>query len=181
MQRDERDALIEAHVGLVPRLVRRRFPMRYSVFGVNFDDLCGAGYLALVEAAESYQPERGIPFRHWANVKVHVAIQDVFRSLHGRQDRGQARDFIGGDGVPERGVRMLIEDAIEQREQASLVRACLPALSGRRRSVVRGVLANQDRHEVCAALGITTYCYQEARSAAVHGIRKALASRCVAT
>ena len=77
--RSERDALILHHRALVDRLVRdarRRLPGHVST-----DDLTSAGLLALVSAARSYEPDRGVPFAGFAATRIRGAILDELRGL----------------------------------------------------------------------------------------------------
>ena len=75
----ERDELIEANIALVGHMVREllaRVPSH-----VNRDDLTSAGLAALVTAAGSYQPSRGIPFPRFAATRIRGALLDELRSL----------------------------------------------------------------------------------------------------
>lgn len=47
---------------------------------VEVDDLASHGREALVAAARSYDPDRGVPFRKWANLRVRGAMIDGIRS-----------------------------------------------------------------------------------------------------
>lgn len=62
-------------VDILAKQLRRQFGAHVSV-----DDLAGAGREALVVAARSFDPERGVPFRRWANLRVRGAMIDAVRS-----------------------------------------------------------------------------------------------------
>lgn len=47
---------------------------------VDVDDLASHGREALVAAARSFDPDRGVPFRKWANLRVRGAMIDGVRS-----------------------------------------------------------------------------------------------------
>jgi RNA polymerase sigma factor for flagellar operon FliA len=47
---------------------------------VDFDDLRSAGREGLLAAARSFDPERGVPFRRWANLRIRGAMMDGVRS-----------------------------------------------------------------------------------------------------
>lgn len=56
--------------------------------GVTVDDLCQAGYLALVDAVNSFDPEKGTKFIGWLAVWLRMA----FNSAMGRGSERQRRD-----------------------------------------------------------------------------------------
>jgi RNA polymerase sigma factor FliA len=62
-------------VDILARQLRRQFGSYVAV-----EDLAGAGREALVVAARSFDPERGVPFRRWANLRVRGAMIDAVRS-----------------------------------------------------------------------------------------------------
>jgi RNA polymerase sigma factor FliA len=51
-------------VDLLARQLRRQFGPR-----VSYDDLGSQGREALLAAARSFDPDRGVPFRRWANLR----------------------------------------------------------------------------------------------------------------
>jgi len=55
------DRLLQSHLRLVRSLARR-----YEGYGVSSEDLLGEGYLALVEAARRFDPDRGARFATYA-------------------------------------------------------------------------------------------------------------------
>ncbi len=85
MNRAQRDSLAMDHLKLVPLVVhalRRSLPPSHS-----FEDLCGMGALALVKAAEQYDPQRNRSssnsyFAH----KIRFGILDQLREIeHNRR------------------------------------------------------------------------------------------------
>ena len=75
----ELEDLIRAHVPLVGHLVRE---MLSRVPGhINRDDLTSAGLAALLSAAQSFDPERGIPFARFATTRIRGALLDELRGL----------------------------------------------------------------------------------------------------
>jgi RNA polymerase sigma factor for flagellar operon FliA len=85
-----RDAhtLISSHLGLVRTAVARlgaRIPPH-----VDRDDLVAAGHLGLVQAAQAFDPARGVPFDRFAQLRVVGAIQDELRALDACSRRGRA-------------------------------------------------------------------------------------------
>lgn len=47
---------------------------------VDREDLRSAGLVGLVKAAQSFETERGVPFRHYASTRIRGAIMDELRS-----------------------------------------------------------------------------------------------------
>lgn len=75
---DPFEQLIRDHLNLVHAIVRdvgTRLPAH-----VDRDDLTGAGMVGLVQAAKSYDPNRGVPFAPWARIRVKGAIIDQVRA-----------------------------------------------------------------------------------------------------
>jgi len=85
----ERDLLILEHVPLLQHIVGR---MSYDVPGsIQRDDLLGWGMRGLVEAADSFDPLRGLAFSTFAFPRIRGSILDELRRLdflpRGRRDR----------------------------------------------------------------------------------------------
>lgn len=75
----EADQLAVDHVPLVAHVVRETLSRVPS--HVNGDDLRSAGLAALVQAARSYDPARGVPFGSYATSRIRGAILDELRSV----------------------------------------------------------------------------------------------------
>ncbi|GAA0810078.1 sigma-70 family RNA polymerase sigma factor [Spirilliplanes yamanashiensis] len=87
----EQEQLITAHIPLVGHIVRdmlTRVPNH-----VHRDDLTSGGLTALVTAARSFDPERGIPFHRFATTRIRGALLDELRALDwaSRSVRSRAR------------------------------------------------------------------------------------------
>jgi RNA polymerase sigma factor for flagellar operon FliA len=77
MPTKELEALITDHLPLVGHIAREtaaRLPRHLGT-----EDLVGAGSLALVQAAHSYDPGLGVPFARFANTRVRGAMIDQMR------------------------------------------------------------------------------------------------------
>jgi RNA polymerase sigma factor FliA len=88
----DRNALIESHVALVEHVVLRLsagFPRH-----VDRSELVSAGMIGLVEAADRYDPSRGIPFSRFAATRIRGAMLDSVRTADWapRSVRAAARD-----------------------------------------------------------------------------------------
>jgi RNA polymerase sigma factor for flagellar operon FliA len=73
----QRDELILSHVPLVRHVLGRmigQFPDN-----VDMENLESAGLLGLVEAANNFDPERGVKFKTYAYTRIHGAIIDELR------------------------------------------------------------------------------------------------------
>ena len=71
------EALVRENVGLVGHLAREaaaRLPRH-----LDSDDLVGAGSLALVQAARSFDPSLGVPFARFASTRIRGAMIDHMR------------------------------------------------------------------------------------------------------
>jgi RNA polymerase sigma factor FliA len=98
-------------VDMVARQLRRQFGPY-----VRFDDLVSQGREALLSAARSFDTERGLEFRRWANLRV----------------RGAMIDFVRSSGnLPRRVYRKLraVQAADRVHEVAAEEQAAAPALT----------------------------------------------------
>ena len=62
-------------VDMLARQIRRQFGPY-----VQFDDLASQGRETLLAAARSFDPDRAVPFRRWANLRIRGAMIDAVRS-----------------------------------------------------------------------------------------------------
>ncbi|GAA4738565.1 RNA polymerase sigma factor WhiG [Nocardioides endophyticus] len=87
------EALIVVHVPLVGHIVRETMARVPS--HVDRDDLSSAGLTALVQAAHSFDPDRGVPFNRYASTRIRGAILDELRSIDwaSRSVRRRAREL----------------------------------------------------------------------------------------
>lgn len=75
---EEVEELVTSHLPLVGHLAREtamRLPRHLGT-----DDLSGAGSLALVQAAHSFDPTLGVPFARFASTRIRGAMIDQMRS-----------------------------------------------------------------------------------------------------
>jgi RNA polymerase sigma-B factor len=75
-QRSSRDRLIEDHLPLVVALARR-----YANRGERVEDLVQVGAIGLIEAANRFDPERGVDFRAFA---IPTIVGEIKRHLRDR-------------------------------------------------------------------------------------------------
>ncbi len=91
--RPDSEDLIVANMSLVAHIVRET--MSRVPAHVSRDDLQSAGLIALVKAAKSFDPERGVPFARYAVSRVRGAILDELRGVDwaSRAVRRRGRDL----------------------------------------------------------------------------------------
>ena len=89
----ERDALVLDHIGVMKYVVNRISAHLPS--HVDREDLIQAGLLGLLDAAEKYEPERGIKFKTYAELRVRGAVLDYLRKIDWvpRNVRKRAREI----------------------------------------------------------------------------------------
>jgi RNA polymerase sigma factor FliA len=75
----DRNALIESHLGQV-KIIADRLLSKLPPC-VDRDDLIGAGVMGLIDAAEKYDPSRGVMFKTYAEMRVRGAMLDSLRDL----------------------------------------------------------------------------------------------------
>jgi RNA polymerase sigma factor (sigma-70 family) len=159
----ENEALVTENLDLPAGLARsmvRLFPS-----AVEVDDLVGAGQVALVEAAQRYEPERG-DFRAYASTRVRGAMLDAIRSSNvvGRRAykngvRVSVRSLAapvmpGSDGTLEEVIpdpRASVEEIVEHRAQL----AAILSLPRREREVVLRAAAGEQQIEIADSLSVS--------------------------
>ena len=93
MPHDTRNQLVMEHVdfvkGIASRLSHRLPPQ------VECAELVSVGVIGLIDAADRYEPSRGVPFAAFARRRVHGAMLDSLREIDcaTRSDRRSQRDI----------------------------------------------------------------------------------------
>ncbi len=97
-----REILVEEHVPLV-RFLAGRVSSKLPA-SIEVDDLIGAGTIGLIDAAEKFDPSRGIRFRTYAERRIRGAILDHLRSLDWapRSLRRRARELQSAQATLQR-------------------------------------------------------------------------------
>ncbi|MCC6742550.1 MAG: FliA/WhiG family RNA polymerase sigma factor [Acidobacteria bacterium] len=105
-----RDSLIEDHLSLVRFLAGRVCSKLPS--SIEVDDLIGAGTIGLIDAADKFDPTRGIRFRTYAERRIRGAILDHLRSLDWapRSLRRRARELQAAHSTLQREHGRSVED-----------------------------------------------------------------------
>src|SRR5215467_4224372 len=79
MTESDRDALIHESLPLIKHIAHRvatRLPAN-----IEMRDLINAGVIGLLDAIEKFEPERGVKFKTYAEVRIRGAILDSLRNL----------------------------------------------------------------------------------------------------
>lgn len=87
-ERDTLHVLWEQVERFVARQARRRLILSGGLGGVEFEDLYNSGYIALVAAADTYDPAAGCSFIGWLS----LALKTAFAEAGGYRSRKQALD-----------------------------------------------------------------------------------------
>jgi len=80
----------EQHLEWVERYVRR-FLREFDISQQEKDELVGIGYLGVVEAAERFDPSRGVPFEPYARIRVRGALLDGISKITGLSRSGSKK------------------------------------------------------------------------------------------
>ncbi|AKV00842.1 RNA polymerase sigma factor for flagellar operon [Labilithrix luteola] len=100
---DSPDVLARIKEGLdLVDLVARQLRRQFGPF-IQLEDLTSYGREALLAAARSFDPDRGVPFRRWANLRIRGAMIDGVRSQGNlpRRVYRQVRALQAADRVHE--------------------------------------------------------------------------------
>lgn len=84
---------------------------------VDPDDLRSAGREGLLQAARSFDPTQGVPFRRWANLRIHGAMLDFVRRQSGLPRR--VYRAVRALGAADRVHEAALEDATPQTAEAA--------------------------------------------------------------
>lgn len=154
MLETRRNRIVEEHLPLVRSIaasIARSLPACYEL-----DDLVQTGVLALYEALDSFDPERGCTFGSYARFRVRGAILDSL-------SRSCANDPELNEETPAAAVP--IDDRIALRQS-------IAKLPGRERAVIeRRYLADESLKEIGAALRISAARVAQIRNQALTAMR----------
>lgn len=122
---EEREQYILAHRGMVKRLAIHLMRVYHKNQGV-FDDLCGAGELALVEAAAGFDKSRGVSFSTYAGKRIRGGMLDSFAGVMASPQKRrhfdkivyEIRKDLVASGVAAADLEEKIEEALCAREDS---------------------------------------------------------------
>lgn len=88
-----RNALVEANLDWARRIAKSVF-MRLRITSVDWADYVQAATIGLIEAAERYKPELGVPFRAYAIRRVRGEVFNSLRSITRTVGNGSGHDVL---------------------------------------------------------------------------------------
>jgi RNA polymerase sigma factor for flagellar operon FliA len=193
----ERDALIDRHLHLVPKTVKRLVP-RVPV-KIDVGDLESVGYVALIKAADAFDPARGVSFRTWAISKVRGAVLEYLRTDDWvpRRERDKERagepaliyqvvsldalieDPEGADplGLIDRlaDPAAAVESEVPERLEAAVVAKLVECLPRRYRQIVRACYWEDiTLAKIAQQLDRSPSCVHQLRAEALHLLKAQL-------
>ena len=153
----EQQDLAARHVPLARSLAK---PLK-EAFPKAIEEFDSAALLALVEAAQSFDPERGVKFGTFARFRILGALRDVQRMLGERgfrKDMPNARTYRFVPGIAEAGLLMLTSREEPQETEvdaAEQVEHWLKSLPPRHADACRKLyLEFKTQSQVAAGLGL---------------------------
>jgi RNA polymerase primary sigma factor len=102
-----RNRLVESHLGLVKRMAAA-----FARRGANFEDLVQEGSLALMRAAQTFEPDRQVRFATYAAYWIRSHMQRYLASMRSHQYGAPASvAYSGGQSRGSKGRRQLVRTA----------------------------------------------------------------------
>lgn len=99
-----RNRLVESHLALVKRMASN-----FARRGANFEDLVQEGSLALIRAAETFEPDRKVRFATYAAYWIRSHMQRYLAALRSQQYAAPASvAYLGGRSRGKNGDRRLL-------------------------------------------------------------------------
>jgi RNA polymerase sigma factor for flagellar operon FliA len=138
-------ARFQAELDLVD-IVARQTARRMSPV-VTIDDLRSFGREGLLNAARTYDPSRGVPFRRWANLRVRGAMIDGVRQWGAlpRQAYRELKALEAGDALLEQYDE---DDSTRPAQSAEDADSRLSAfLAGMATAIAVGTMVGTDTHD----------------------------------
>ncbi len=160
--RGDPDQLVADHLGIAATIARSH--SQWARYGYDLDDLQGAAHVGLIEAARSWDPDRGVPFAAWASTRIRGAIIDDLRAWAGRSARTATRRGERLDRPTSLDALDLVGESIADQarpvdETVELTLAVAAGVSACRddidRDVLAALLADRTMSEVARAHGRT--------------------------
>ncbi len=147
------DSLVNDNLALVQHIARDWARPDTAAF----DDLVSVGNEALLRAARTFDPARGIPFGSWASVVVRNALNSAARKAGNRRKHETAAGEAIAAAPDARGDE---GDELEQAAVARLWASLVDRLASRERDLVRAVfgltgLGETTRTDLARQLGLT--------------------------
>jgi RNA polymerase sigma factor (sigma-70 family) len=117
-------ALFHAELGSVDREARALSRIGRSYLGE--DELRALGREGLLDAARTFDMNRGVPFAHWARLRIRGAMRNGARDARRRSRHAQAVAIAHADPTPPPSPEVLAGDAEERARLPALLDALPP-------------------------------------------------------
>jgi RNA polymerase sigma factor (sigma-70 family) len=152
---------------------------------VPLDDLISSGHEGLVAALRRFEPERGVPFRSWAQLHVSAAIIDDLRRAGAIRRKGavtptapvaSSADFsalLHSVATPVPSPEKQLEDA----QLSAIARAALAKLPEMERELVEGQTAGRAFSELASSLGVSRSWACKLHAKALASVRRSVRER----
>lgn len=186
-ERDRRLELWEQVRGLIAWYAVRRYDAAPGMGGVEVEDLIQAGYIAMEEALEDFDPEKGYKFSTYLvnHLKTAFAEAGGYRSEKQKRDPLLTCDSldrpVGDDGEETLGgLQPAPGDCIEEAEErvwleqlrAALDRALDDLPGDQQRTVDRHYYRGESLGEIAASVGVPVQTVRNTEVRAMRTLRK---------
>lgn len=146
-----RDAFVESWLILVEAIARAT--MRTLPPSFEYDDLHQAGAIGLLQAMDSFDAARGVPFRAYATLRIRGAILDSIRRRHYRNATHLPITEQVAE-MPGTGAET-IERQVERAQQAAVIERAKEGLQPNERKVIEIYFEQDGKLDgIGAALGV---------------------------
>lgn len=136
MTPDERNALVEKHLPLATF-----FAKKFRATTMDFDDLVQEARIGLIDAAERFDPKRGLKFSTYAVWHIRKQIMEAIRSRNDtiRTPRRQAGKICGSlENVPDMpDTAPSPDELMAADEEVQAIQGCIKHLPAREAIVIR--------------------------------------------
>jgi RNA polymerase sigma factor (sigma-70 family) len=152
MKSDARKELATMYIEMVPVVVDKMLAMSgYSRYKEYREDLLSEGYVALVKAADRYDPRKGVKFASYASLRIRGVFINMCRKIYKEE---QSR--VNLDSISEGDLSQAIEDTREERSIGNLIERLEPKNSMPYYEVYYGLILGEDTiKNVAKTLGMS--------------------------
>ncbi len=142
---DRRNDLIIEHLPLVAKIARKERSKLPPCFDI--EDLIGWGTIGLIQAADTFDESRGVPFGAFARKRIRGEMRESVRKRNWVESTRQpiaehdgcaavGERYFGYQDTADKGAHQRLEAAVEQRYHRDLVNDALAALPRRQAELI---------------------------------------------
>lgn len=163
MNREQRDALVLSHMNFACKLASELY--RKSSGGLSLDELIQAAYFGLLQAAETFEPERGISFAGFAHRRIKGAVIDEVRKnafpfqgsvgLQTPLPAFEAKEHKLEDGGNAELSLGRVDEGFDRNEVRSLLRNLAGELNEKEMCVLQGIIGGKTQADLARELSVT--------------------------